>query len=137
MQHWNIQEIWINFKVIFKRWVLGIEKVITFENQICCYISQSSMWILGNKISCFFFFDSVLMRKRTPPVQYYCICFHSSTRTFNLRKIRLFLIYKNIYSRQGPKNISYSIGISPAIFPANQEQAKQALTPITIPQIAP
>ena len=32
--------------------------------------------------------------------------------------------------RQGPQNILYSIGISPARIPANQEQAKQALSPV-------
>ena len=34
--------------------------------------------------------------------------------------------------RQGPKNMLYSIGISPARFPANQKQAKQALTAVII-----
>ena len=40
-------------------------------------------------------------------------------------------------NRQGPKNVSYSIGISPARFPANQEQAKQALTPALMSQLVP
>ena len=39
--------------------------------------------------------------------------------------------------RQGRKNVLYSSGISPARFPANQEQAKQALTPVLISQLAP
>ena len=43
----------------------------------------------------------------------------------------------SLVNRQGPKNVLYIIWISPARFPANQEQAEQALTPVLISQLAP
>ena len=42
-----------------------------------------------------------------------------------------------MHYRQGPKNVLYGIGISPARLPANREQAKQAPTPVLISQLAP
>ena len=35
-------------------------------------------------------------------------------------------------NRQGQNEFLYRIGISPARFPANQEQAKQALIPVLV-----
>ena len=53
----------------------------------------------------------------------------------------IFYVFQNLVVamkyRQGPKNVLYSIGFSPAQFQANQEQAKQALTPVLISQSAP
>ena len=53
----------------------------------------------------------------------------------------IFYVFQNLVVamkyRQGPKNVLYSIGFSPAQFQANQEQAKQALTPVLISQLAP
>ena len=40
-------------------------------------------------------------------------------------------------NREDPKSILYSIGITPARFPATQEQAKQALTPVITSSLAP
>ena len=53
------------------------------------------------------------------------------------RKFRFTLSLASCPNRQGPKNILYSIEIAPAKFPANQEQAKQALTPVIISKLAP
>ena len=46
-------------------------------------------------------------------------------------------MFTSVLYRQGPKKFLYSIGISPARFQANQEQAKQALIPVLISQLAP
>ena len=45
--------------------------------------------------------------------------------SFILNGTKLFAMH-----RQGPKNLLYSIGISPAQFLINQEQANKALTPV-------
>ena len=51
----------------------------------------------------------------------------------------IFYVFQNLVVamkyRQGPKNVLYSIGFSPAQFQAHQ--AKKALTPVLISQLAP
>ena len=51
-------------------------------------------------------------------------------------KTRLTRLRNELYKQDPPKKL-YGIAIPPARFPANQEQAKQALTPVLISQLAP